>query len=334
MTTTGELGTPDSRLGRIALGSANEAPTSVGVTAMLGTRLSRLGNIVLGAGAGFAPPPVTVPLAGEACISIDLKGNLAQAHALVGDAGAGVGLTGDLQVGLPSIILAGEAAVGLGLTGSLTQAHSLAGPAGVGVGLSGDVRTELPPIVLSGKTAVGVGLVGALFQAHALAGEAGVGVGLLGGLTVFGEHVLTGEAGIDVGLVGVLTLHHGLMGAARVGVGLRDGYVGPGTGLVTGTLTEDQFLASLREGDTFRVVVPSAVPWGRTALARVLGREIDQAGRPVLTLQLEGWPEPQRVLVQDTASVPRYQPATALDPARRIVETERAVAQVAARATE
>lgn len=292
------------------------------------------------------PPPAPTEVAGRLDLAVDLTGTVHQAHQIAGRFGARAALVGEVQV--PALIR-GRFAPLVALDGRITADNLILGRLDLAAGLAGAL--ELPAMVRGRFTAVAdlrgtvqtptriigrleplLDLRGVVHTPSQIRGRLAADLALWGTLQTPAQ--ISGRLALVAGLHGAVAVATEVRGRLLVLPDLREASTGPGTGIVASGLTEDGWLATLREGDTFRVIVPSAVPWGRTALARVLGRELDAAGRLTLVLQLEGWPTPQRVLVQDTVSVPRYQPATALDPARRIVETERAVAQVAARTTE
>lgn len=237
---------------------------------------------------------------------------------------SGLRYTALYAVGGPPVVnLAGDGALALSGEGQLQQDHALRGDGVLvlsGVGTLDVGRSELN---LAGDGVLALSGSGALEVVIHLAGDGMLALSGTGSL-VRGV-TLRGDGALALSGAGQLVQDHALAGDGHLVLSGSDGYTGPGTGLDTGTPDEAAWLASLREGDTFRIVIPSGIPFGRTALARVLGRAIDAQGRLSLTLQLDDWPTASRLVIQDTVTVARYQPEEALDLARRTVEAGRAI---------
>lgn len=218
-------------------------------------------------------------------------------------------------------------------------------------GLSLGARVTLAPInTLAVRFGIGLGARPTVEQTHDVQARFGLGLGVrVPGMSV-GPNLVAVRFGIDLGARITARQTHDLQ--ARFGIGLGQRFtvaqthelaarfglalgmdipsIGPGSGLVTATDLQD-WLNSLREGDTFPCTLPYAGIAGRSGVARVLQRMVDAQG--VLTFKLQFIPTTDAPAAASEArsGPPRFVPPLRQDVGRRLSNAEQRIIDLIAK---
>ena len=275
-----------------------------------------------------------IRLSGRLVLGAGADGDLTQAHALSGRLEAGAGGVGEI---IPALAMGDYTSIfgsPKAYFGHIEFARTL--PADTGeTTLAGRMvlaiveRGDFPFRNMAGRLELGLETRGDLHGGEIpLAGRLELGLEARGEATG-GSISLAGRLEIGAADRASLTLAHDLMGRLVVAVALDDSYTGPGSGLVVSGVTQDQFIAQLREGDTFHATLPFAGLEGLTGLVRVLSRQYDAQGK--LTFKLQFIPPTIDAAVmrsQADSGRPRLTIDKRGNLARRLTEAEQAVNKI------